>query len=91
MYSEAAVAVRRCKGRRKDGEPCRAWAVWGDPKQLCVRHLRGGRGPDYSRFLTFEERMARDDHAKVPPCRCGAYRFAHRPGSGRCRWPDTSL
>lgn len=25
----------------------------------------------------------------VAPCRCNAYDFPHRPGSGRCKRPDT--
>ena len=29
-YTEAAKERRRCTGTRKDGEPCRAWAVWGE-------------------------------------------------------------
>lgn len=40
-YSEAARELRRCKGTRKDGEPCRLFAAWGDPAGLCGPH--GGR------------------------------------------------
>jgi len=94
MYTDAAAARRRCKGTTKTGRPCRAWAVWGDDKQLCVRHLRGGRGPE-----RWEERRALQEYVlktgrcppvqrNVPNCHCSAYRFPHRPGSGTCRWPD---
>ena len=47
VYGPEAVAHRRCRGTRKDGQPCRAWAVWDDPRQLCMahagRHFRGER------------------------------------------------
>jgi hypothetical protein len=33
-----AIARRRCLGARHDGRPCAAWAVWDDPRQLCMAH-----------------------------------------------------
>jgi len=29
-YSEKAKALRQCKALKKDGEPCQAYAVWGE-------------------------------------------------------------
>lgn len=34
---------QRCRARRADGQPCRAWAVPGSPEALC--HAPGGRKP----------------------------------------------
>lgn len=34
MYSEKAKQLRRCKAKKQDGTPCRAWAMWGDPRQF---------------------------------------------------------
>jgi hypothetical protein len=80
MYSLAAEAVRRCTARRKDGEPCRAWALWRYADQLCIRHSGlwqpTRRGWDVSRM-----------HARYEPCDCPAYSWRHRPGGGLCRWP----
>jgi len=49
MYSREAVARRRCTAKRRDGKPCRGWAVWDDRRQLCVnhagRHHRGLQQP----------------------------------------------
>ena len=41
-YSTLAIARRRCKARTKEGRPCRSWALWNDPRQLCLVHA--GRG-----------------------------------------------
>jgi hypothetical protein len=82
MYSEKAKQRRRCTGRRKDGQPCGCWAVWGDARQLCVNHAgRHHRGP-----LS----KAKHQYSGRPSvtCRCQAYGFPHRPGAGLCRWPD---
>jgi hypothetical protein len=80
-YGEAAVARRRCTATRKDGTPCRAWALWGDPRQRCVFHA-GAR-----ERRTWAPWWGRQ-HARYTPCRCGAYAWPHRPGSGLCRWPE---
>lgn len=82
MYSEAARARRRCTGRRKDGEPCQAWAVWDDPRQLCMAHAGRHHRGRMMRGLT------RSHHARNPSCLCAAYQWPHRPGGGLCRWPD---
>lgn len=39
MYSEIARILRRCKGITKDGKPYKVWAVWDDPRQLCMTHV----------------------------------------------------
>jgi len=82
MYSASAEAARRCTAARKDGLPCRAWALWDDPRQLCLIHAgRGRRGPQLP-----------GDRPQRPtaylPCTCAAYHWPHRPGGGLCRWPD---
>jgi hypothetical protein len=82
VYSVAAKALRRCKGKRKDGLPCRAWAVWADPSQLCTSHAgRHHTGPMNRRFTPTQR-------ARYEPCACEAYHWPHRPGGGLCCWPD---
>jgi hypothetical protein len=86
MYSATARARRRCTATRRDGEPCRAYALWDDPGQRCVIHAgRGKRGPHRSRFAQPSRPAA------VSPCRCVAYQWPHRPGGGLCRWPEPPL
>jgi hypothetical protein len=84
MYSPEAVARRRCTGTREDGAPCRAWAVWEGPRQLCVahagRHHTGPLPPPWER--------EREQPARCEACRCAAYQWPHRPGGGLCRWPE---
>jgi len=80
MYSLWAMELRRCHAKKGNGTPCRAWAVWGDWRRLCVRH--GGQnpnppGPHKGHYPT-----------RCEPCRCEAYAWPHRPGGGLCRWPD---
>ena len=83
-YSARAVALRRCLGTTKAGRPCRAWAVWNDPRQLCVQHAgRGHTGP--------MQNHRRWQRARYVPCNCVAYSFPHRPSAGLCRWPDPPL
>ena len=84
-YSANAAALRRCTGARKDNSPCRAWAVWDDPRQLCMAHAgRHHHGP-----LNFRRRPWRPEKPTMyEPCRCAAYQWPHRPGGGLCRWPD---
>lgn len=83
-YSAKAVALRRCVGTSKAGRPCRAWAVWDDPRQLCVQHAgRGHTGP--------MQNHRRWQPARYVPCTCAAYAFPHRPSAGICRWPDPPL
>lgn len=78
-YSEKAKAARRCKATRKDGQPCRAYALW-EGNGLCAGHTYNTR-----RTLP---RGYREWPTKAPPCRCIAYAWPHRPGSGLCNWPD---
>ncbi len=85
-YSAAAIARRRCTGTRKDGQPCRAWAVWDDPRQLCVSHV----GRHFTGWINFKRR-SRDLPAAYEPCTCAAYAWPHRPAGGLCRWPDPPL
>lgn len=80
-YSRMAKAVRRCRGTRKDGEPCQAYAVWDDPRGLCAAHGRHHTGP-------LPKRYAPHKKSSYPPCRCRAYQWPHRPGGGLCEWPD---
>ena len=42
-YSTRARELRQCTATRKDGQACGAWAVWGEPDQLCVSHSSGTR------------------------------------------------
>ena len=83
-YNERARALRRCTGTRADGETCRAWAVWDDPRQLCMAHAGWHhRGP-----MPEREWGLRRPRKRVPNCTCRAYAWPHRPGDGLCNWPD---
>ena len=85
-YEPAAVRLRRCTALRKDGTPCRAWALWDDPRQLCAAHAgRHHKGPLPAKRVLY------DRPANVTPCTCAAYAWPHRPGGGLCRWPDPPL
>jgi hypothetical protein len=87
MYTPEAIRLRRCRGTRADGSPCRAWAIWGEASQQCVAHCgrpgvtRRGSG-NYRPYQS--PRTAR---ARYQPCRCVAYAWPHRPGGGLCQWP----
>jgi hypothetical protein len=48
-YSAAAIERRRCTATRRDGAPCRAWALWSDPGQRCLAHA--GQSPHGPRLL----------------------------------------
>lgn len=86
-YGEAAQARRRCTATRQDGEGCRAWALWDDPRQLCVQHAgRGHRGR-----LDPDRPWRAWSTTRYRPCKCAAYAWPHRPGSGLCSWPDPPL
>ena len=86
MYNPEAVAERLCTAKKADGCPCRAWAVWGDSRQLCASHGRHHRGKlrkrDFAELL--DERSKK---TRYIPCHCAAYKWPHRPGGGLCRWP----
>lgn len=102
-YSEKARELRRCKATRKDGARCQAWAMWESEHQFCVRHEKGGRGPDrgaerrasllteIDSGLPVEFWNCSRGKARYVPCRCAAYGWPHRPGGGLCRWPDSPL
>ena len=75
-YTEKARELRRCTAMRKDGQPCTNYAAWGDGQRRCGTH--GGRRR--ARLQTYV--------TAYDPCRCRAYAWPHRPGSGLCRWPD---
>jgi hypothetical protein len=84
-YGVDANTMRACRGTRKDGSFCRAWAVWGDPRQLCVAHSgrpRGPRGRNHRPFAGPPNRPARHEL-----CHCPAYAWPHRPAGGLCEWP----
>ena len=85
MYSAAAIALRRCTATKADGSPCRAWAVWDDDRQLCVCHA--GRHHRGSPLLT-QRSWYQPKAARYEPCCCAAYQWLHRPGGGKCRWPE---
>jgi hypothetical protein len=75
-YSPQARALRRCSATCRDGTGCLNYAVWSDTRQRCGSH--GGR---------VQHRHVREKTAYIP-CRCEAYAWPHRPGSGYCEWPD---
>lgn len=76
MYSKHALKMRRCQGHNRDGSPCEAWALWRSSDQKCRWHT--------------SDHLAAQTEASTTTavCRCAAYPFPHRPGSGGCRWPD---
>jgi hypothetical protein len=79
-YTQRALLLRRCRTVLRDGRPCPNYAAWGDPLHRCSSH--GGRR---TRWVRREYRTAYE------PCTCAAYAWPHRPGGGRCRWPDEPL
>lgn len=82
-YSDTARDQRRCKATRKDGKPCRAYAIWGGER--CAAHTYATRRtePHPDRYTGMRSR--------APACTCGAYAWPHRPGGGLCRWPHEPL
>jgi hypothetical protein len=80
-YNSAAVVSRKCLARRRDGERCEGWAIWGFPKQVC----RARSGLPRARYLGPGE--GKGGPAKFVPCLCVAYKWPHRPGGGLCCWP----
>lgn len=58
-----------------------AYLTW----QRCVAHAgRHHVGP-------MSRQYGPDTRARYVPCRCSTYPWPHRPGGGRCRWPDPPL
>jgi hypothetical protein len=41
--NEGREDERRCQGIKRDGLPCRSWAVWNASEQLCAVHLHPTR------------------------------------------------
>ena len=80
-YTEKARSLRQCVAVKPNGERCRAWARWGDARQLCLVHSGGHHTGPMSE-------AARIGVRTVPLCHCVAYAWPHRPGGGLCRWPD---
>lgn len=80
-YSMMVAALRRCRATRKDGEPCRDYAVRDGPRGLCAPRGRHHTGPMPSQHAPKRK-------TSYPPCRCPTYQWSHRPGGGPCRWPD---
>lgn len=72
-YCEEFRRQRRCTATKRDGTPCRGWAVWGG--DVCLFH--GGKPLPWRR----------GKHRR-PPCHCGTngagggYRFPHKRGGG---------
>jgi hypothetical protein len=81
-------ARRKCLGHRKDGNPCKAWAVWDDPGQRCAVHSCATRRKQSE--MT-EGIRAEQNKRHAPVCKCSAYKFPHRLGNGLCRFPDEPL
>jgi hypothetical protein len=79
-YSERAKVLRRCKATRQDGQPCKAFALWGG--DTCAGHTYKQRGK-----ATGDERYT-GMRTKAVACTCIAYAWPHRPGGGLCNWPD---
>lgn len=76
-YSQKARKIRQCKAKKKDGTQCQAFARWNE--SLCSSHTISRRRP-----YTCVYRRWRSPAI----CRCVAYQWPHRPGSGLCEWPD---
>jgi hypothetical protein len=82
MYGPEALARRRCRGTPKDGQPCRAWACWGDPEQRCQAHAgRHHHGP-----LPFPPVLV-DPPTRYPPCTCPAYAWPNLEPHWTCQTP----
>lgn len=94
-YSEEARDLRRCQAITVAGNPCRCWAIWGNPDRLCSTHA-GRTAKNWQRYMQRHQAAAKGaafqqldvQHARYQPCTCAAYRWPHRPGGGLCRWPD---
>src|SRR5262249_22127811 len=71
-YGERARDLRRCQALTRGGQPRRQYAVWTDAQGRCATH--GGR----------VEGAHQHEKTAYIPCRCMAYVWPHRPGSGLC-------
>src|SRR5262249_39271100 len=86
--NEGREDERRCLATRKDGSPCRAWAVWNASKQLSAVHLPPTRRNQHEMTAAIGREQARR-HA--PICRFDGYDWPHREYNGLCRGPDGPL
>jgi hypothetical protein len=86
--NEGREDERRCLATRKNGSPCRAWAVWNAYEQLCAVHLHPTRRKPHEMTPTIRKEQARR-HA--PVCDCPAYDWPHRKYNGLCRGSDKPL
>jgi hypothetical protein len=78
MLNPEARQLLRCTALARAGTRCRAYVVAG--LEVCVSHSPWrSRGPGSKRPPIRRGRVA---------CRCEAYMWPHRRGSGVCSWPD---
>ena len=78
MLNPKAQQLLRCTALTRSGNRCRAYIVGG--LEVCISHSPWrSRGPGSKRPPIRPGRVA---------CRCEAYTWPHRRGSGVCRWPD---
>lgn len=78
VLTEKGRELRRCTANTRFGVQCRAYSVAG--LEVCISHSAWrSRGPGSERPPLRLHRWA---------CRCEAYQWPHRRGSGVCRWPD---
>ncbi len=86
MYSEKAKELRRCQATRADGEPCRAYAMWG--RDVCVAHSERKKSGPHPWPPAWWVKGHWTYNGTRQPCTCAAYAWPHRPGGGLCDWPD---
>ncbi len=78
MLNPKARQLLRCTALTRSGSRCRAYIVGG--LEVCISHSPWrSRGPGSKRLQIRPGRVA---------CRCEAYSWPHRRGSGVCCWPD---
>lgn len=86
--NEGREEQRRCLAPRKDGSPCRAWAVWNASEQLCAAHLH----PVRRKADEMTDEIRREQGRRHSPvCNCDAYDWPHREYNGLCRGPEGPL
>jgi hypothetical protein len=78
MLTPKARQLLRCKAYTRFGRQCRAYIIAG--LEVCISHSPWrSRGPGSTGGQIRPGRCA---------CRCAAYKWPHRRGSGVCCWPD---